>query len=383
MDVNKAYAQDVRKVDDHDYGRIYNSLSRKWGDATVFPFAKFWPASDNSYVWSDPLNRDGWKPVSSSSSLKMEAINGALPSLSEKARELLGDDNATFMLTYPDEGYLFYRETDGGDIELLVTGWGFRSLPRPPVNINRGSQVQRNQRRRAFVSFIRNGEAVPHFRFAVRLHTMEKPFETDDCGTYCFEDVRPGEHFVLIALDSKVEFDLNVKEGVENYEFVIASPAEPDPPGDVNPPELKPPGDVDPPKSEPPGDVNPPEPEPPVNKYRCMGWMALLLVLLMLVTFLFVLLCLVGWLAPVTLGMSALSYILFGLDKRSAGCGKWRFPEWLLLATSALFGATGSLCAMLLFWHKVRKPRFWIVVGLSFLLHWLLIAWQYSYYLCY
>ena len=363
MDVNKAHAQDVRKVDNHNYGRIYNSLSRRWGDTAVFPFAKFWPANGNSYVWSDPLNRDGWKPVSSSSSLKMEAINGALSSLSEMARELLGDRNATFMLTYPDEGYLFYRETDGGDIELLVTGWGFRSLPRPPVSINRGSHSQRNRRKRAFVSFIRNGEAVPHFRFAVRLHTKEKPFETDDCGTYCFEDVRPGEHFVLIALDSKVEFDLNVKEGVENYEFVIASPAEP----------------------EPPVGVNPPKPEPPVkmNKYRCMGWMAFLLVLLMLVTFLFVLLGLVGWLAPVTLTMSALSYILFGLDKRSAECGKWRFPEWLLLATSVLFGATGSLCAMLLFWHKVRKPKFWIVVGLSFLLHWLLIAWQYSYYLCY
>lgn len=368
MDVNRAYAKDIRKLNNLNYGRIYNTLSERWGGDSTFPFAKVRPASDKSYVWSD--TRDGWRCVSSANSLEREAINDALSRLSEMLHERLGDKDAVFLLTYPSEEYLFYREANGEEMELLVTGWGFRNMPRSPIGRNRDDVVQQKRRRRVFVSFSRGGEVIPHFRFVVKLSTTEKSFETDNDGKYCFENVRLGEQFVLVTSDSREEFNLNVREGVEDYEFALAAVVEPEPPVVIDPPIPQPGPEPDPQvvEPEPPVVIGPPAPRK--KSCKCKGCMGLLLVLLMLVAFLFVWSLLTGWMELVILVMSTLSYVLFGLDKRAAVYNKWRFPENLLLSMSVLFGATGSLCGMLLFWHKVRKPKFWIVVGLSFLLHW-------------
>ena len=61
-------------------------------------------------------------------------------------------------------------------------------------------------------------------------------------------------------------------------------------------------------------------------------------------------------------GMNLLSFLLFGLDKYQAVRHRFRIPERVLLGTSALGGALGSLLGMLLFHHKVKKAKFriWI-----------------------
>ena len=57
---------------------------------------------------------------------------------------------------------------------------------------------------------------------------------------------------------------------------------------------------------------------------------------------------------------NACVFCLYGYDKHAARTGRWRIPESTLLG-SALIGPFGAFSAMLLFRHKTRKPKFWLV----------------------
>ena len=61
------------------------------------------------------------------------------------------------------------------------------------------------------------------------------------------------------------------------------------------------------------------------------------------------------------------AFATYGIDKRAARHGKRRIPEKMLLLLAALFGAAGSLSAMLLFRHKTKKKKFTILVPLFLL----------------
>jgi len=70
------------------------------------------------------------------------------------------------------------------------------------------------------------------------------------------------------------------------------------------------------------------------------------------------------------LGTASLTaFFLFGLDKRRALRGKWRISERTLLLVTLLGGSAGALLAMLLFRHKIRKPKFYLGVPACLLLH--------------
>lgn len=73
--------------------------------------------------------------------------------------------------------------------------------------------------------------------------------------------------------------------------------------------------------------------------------------------------------------MSALSFLLFGWDKAMAKLKRRRIPEAALLGCSLLGGSAGALAGMLIFHHKIRKPRFRRGVPLMFALHGALLVW--------
>ena len=79
------------------------------------------------------------------------------------------------------------------------------------------------------------------------------------------------------------------------------------------------------------------------------------------------------WLAV----MSLFSLILYGWDKLMAIWDRRRIPEAALLAAAAAGGAPGAALGMLLFRHKIRKPRFTITVPICLFLQaaLLLYAW--------
>jgi uncharacterized membrane protein YsdA (DUF1294 family) len=54
---------------------------------------------------------------------------------------------------------------------------------------------------------------------------------------------------------------------------------------------------------------------------------------------------------------------------------RWRISESKLLWASALFGAAGALCSMLLFWHKIRQKQFYATVPIMLAVHVGLLWW--------
>lgn len=62
--------------------------------------------------------------------------------------------------------------------------------------------------------------------------------------------------------------------------------------------------------------------------------------------------------------MSAVTFYLFGADKRRAAKGAWRIRERTLLLCSLCMGAAGGLLGMYLFRHKTRHVKFRVLMPL-------------------
>ena len=58
--------------------------------------------------------------------------------------------------------------------------------------------------------------------------------------------------------------------------------------------------------------------------------------------------------------LNIIAFLLYANDKRKAKSNAWRTPENLLLLVAA-FGPFGAYGAMLLFRHKTRKLKFYLV----------------------
>lgn len=60
--------------------------------------------------------------------------------------------------------------------------------------------------------------------------------------------------------------------------------------------------------------------------------------------------------------ISLITLFFFGLDKTLAISHKRRIPERTLLGLGLLGGAWGGLAGMVLFRHKIRHHRFWLLL---------------------
>lgn len=66
--------------------------------------------------------------------------------------------------------------------------------------------------------------------------------------------------------------------------------------------------------------------------------------------------------------MSAITFFLYGIDKRRARSGRRRIPERTLFLFAFLGGAAGALVGMRLFHHKTKHTYFYFFNGAALLL---------------
>ncbi|MBR5975557.1 MAG: DUF1294 domain-containing protein [Clostridiales bacterium] len=71
--------------------------------------------------------------------------------------------------------------------------------------------------------------------------------------------------------------------------------------------------------------------------------------------------------------MNLITFALFHSDKRKAERHAFRIPERDLLGFSACFGALGGILGMLVFHHKTRKPKFYVLVPIFAILQMIFI----------
>ncbi len=67
--------------------------------------------------------------------------------------------------------------------------------------------------------------------------------------------------------------------------------------------------------------------------------------------------------------MSAVTFIMWGIDKAKAKLHHWRVPENTLLALAIAGGCLGAAVGMLIFRHKIRKVKFKLIVLFALLGH--------------
>lgn len=66
--------------------------------------------------------------------------------------------------------------------------------------------------------------------------------------------------------------------------------------------------------------------------------------------------------------VNVLTFCIYAWDKRKAMYKQRRIPEVVLLLLAFLGGALGAICAMLLFRHKVKNPKFYITIPILLVL---------------
>lgn len=79
------------------------------------------------------------------------------------------------------------------------------------------------------------------------------------------------------------------------------------------------------------------------------------------------------WLALINI----VAFVVFGIDKFKAVAGTWRVPERVLIALAVIGGSIGALLGMLIWRHKIRKPKFYITIPVLIIVQALLIFWGY------
>lgn len=72
--------------------------------------------------------------------------------------------------------------------------------------------------------------------------------------------------------------------------------------------------------------------------------------------------------------MTIVTFVLYGVDKSKAKKGKWRIPEKTLLLFAACFGGLGAFLGMKIFRHKTKHTSFKIIVPVSMIIQFILIA---------
>ena len=72
--------------------------------------------------------------------------------------------------------------------------------------------------------------------------------------------------------------------------------------------------------------------------------------------------------------MTAITFVLYGVDKSKAKKGRWRIPEKTLLLFAACCGGLGAFLGMKIFRHKTKHTSFKILVPVFMTIQFIAIA---------
>lgn len=65
--------------------------------------------------------------------------------------------------------------------------------------------------------------------------------------------------------------------------------------------------------------------------------------------------------------INSVLFLMYGIDKFRARHNMWRISEFMLIAPAYIFASFGAMLGMIVFNHKTIKPKFRILVSLSFI----------------
>lgn len=207
----KSSVKDVHQYIKQDYSELYKTLCSELRDNN--PFAKFSIGAGN-YVWSD--NRYQWHRMIDSSSFKRSMIQDMIAQTKEEIKPLVGAKTVEVLFTTPDDSYIYYND-DGGDLKILVTGWGFKKPTRiivkpPKEDIDQDNTIS--------LSFSYDGEKLKDYEFGLRLKNRIKRLHTNENGIF-EEKFGIGESYTVTDINNNKDFSLVIVEGQSSYDFDV------------------------------------------------------------------------------------------------------------------------------------------------------------------
>ncbi len=126
------------------------------------------------------------------------------------------------VMTYPNDDYVMCYENDKGQVDIIITGWGFvnRKTPGTGVIVKDIRQGKKTQAIR--IGFLYNEKLHPNHQFALNNHGVVNTLKTGNDGYCTFE--RPfvvGTQLIVTDLATQNDFPLEVTEGQEEYLFEV------------------------------------------------------------------------------------------------------------------------------------------------------------------
>lgn len=215
MDIKKVSIKDVYKAFPQNPKEIYNNLHQRLGDEN--PFAVF-QVGNGFYVWSH--SSDNWKQMTAADEFKQALVREAMLQMKDRITSSIGPSTAEVLFLTPDDSYIFYND-DGGDIKILITGWGFK---KPVRVLGKGSEYHKGKKKLnapVTVSFLHDGVALPNYKFGYKAKETVNPLETDENGIFRFPSTLSHGIYTLVDTKTNREYVLNVVDGQSHYDIDV------------------------------------------------------------------------------------------------------------------------------------------------------------------
>lgn len=198
-----------------------NKLDQLLGSelASHFPKANI---RNDDYVWESA--QSDWTSRSMADDLTRDLIDSAWSDLKDAVHSklsALGESFVNNILSIPNEDYLYYRRNDDGNMDILVTGWGFRNFKQSTIG-RIEEDFESDKRQSVTIVFVRNGSAVPNRNFFIKTPKVDVHHTTGTDGTFLIgEKITVGRFIELGDVETGRMFSISVEKGKPRYELDI------------------------------------------------------------------------------------------------------------------------------------------------------------------
>ena len=113
-----------------NYANLHSRMSLQLPPDIAACFAKFTMlTAHNSGQWSiDCEGEDEFKPISTATPPQRMAASDSLARLTEALSRRNIVSNPKMLLSVPDESCIFFRQLPSGDVDIVITQWGYRKI---------------------------------------------------------------------------------------------------------------------------------------------------------------------------------------------------------------------------------------------------------------
>lgn len=222
--LKKVKATDVYQIAKVSYDALFSALKRLLPPEEMI-FAESKKGYDQIF-WVHP--EGGWINYAEADESLQAQIEEAVAQHRERARALLSSQPNLQVLvdtifTTPGNDFYYFRFSESGDLQLMLSGWGFRK----PVIKSIGHGTVHNtfeKKQRVVISFSSQGKPVPHYEFVLHIPALSRTLikMTDDEGFFVLSDqAQVGSKYQLEDHLTEQVFDLVVEEGRDRYDYDV------------------------------------------------------------------------------------------------------------------------------------------------------------------